>query len=170
VTITTKILPYHDHLKQVEFRWNQETEILAGDLPGVGGEQSTSHTIELGGTQGSYMSLNVQDGILNGIEVVVWPRGHRVEYLVPPKANRIGRLQVTVAGSTGPPGVVELDVPFFCTRDVNGSIVHLVFGARRDVEAVALAKNLIAEVDKAGYLAGLWLIDIPRFPGAKENS
>ncbi len=170
MTITTKVLPHNDDLRQMEFRWNQETEILAGDLPGLVAEENASHTIELGGTQGSYMSLNVQDGILTGIEVVVWPRGHRVEDLSPPEATRIGRLQVTVAGETASPDVVELDVPFFCTRDVNESRVHLAFGARRDVEAVALAKNLIAEIDRQGNLAGLWLTEIPRFPGARENS
>lgn len=170
MTITTKVLPHNDDLRQMEFRWNQETEILAGDLPGLVAEENASHTIELGGTQGSYMSLNVQDGILTGIEVVVWPRGHRVEDLSPPEATRIGRLQVTVAGETASPDVVELEVPFFCTRDVNESRVHLAFGARRDVEAVALAKNLIAEIDRQGNLAGLWLTEIPRFPGARENS
>jgi hypothetical protein len=170
VTIATKLLPYHEDLQQVEFRWNQETEILAGNLPGVVDGEGATHTIELGGTQGSYMSLNVQDGILAGIEVVVWPRGHRVESLSPPEVTRIGRLQVTVAGAKASPGVVELEVPFFCTRDINDSRVHLAFGARRDVEAVALAKNLIAEIDKEGNLAGLWLTDVPRFPGARENN
>lgn len=170
MTIATKLLPHHDDLQQVEFRWNQETEILAGDLPGVVDEESAAHTIELGGIQGSYMSLNVQDGILAGIEVVVWPQGHRVENLSPPEATRAGRLQVTVAGATASPGVVELDVPFSCTRDVNDARVHLAFGAQRGVEAVALAKNLIAEIDKEGNLVGLWLTDVPRFPGARENS
>ncbi|KPJ88266.1 MAG: hypothetical protein AMS18_13560 [Gemmatimonas sp. SG8_17] len=170
MTIATKVLPYHDDLQQVEFRWNHETEILVGDLPGVVDGENAPHTIELGGTQGSYMSLNVQDGILTGIEVVVWPRGHRVEDLSPPEVTRTGRLQVTVAGATASPGVVELDVPLFCTRDVNESRVHLAFGSRRVVEVVALAKNLIAEIDKEGDLAGIWLTDVPRFSGARENS
>jgi hypothetical protein len=33
---------------------------------------------------------------------------------------------------------------------------------------VRLAGNLLADLDRAGELAGFWLLDVPAFPPARE--
>ena len=103
------------------------------------------------------------------MEVVVWPQGETVREMSLPSTDRKGRLRVLPDGTISDSGVVELEVPLSCTRAEDQSKVHLVLGRPGKVEVVALAENLLVDVDEGGELAGIWLIGVPPFPTVKET-
>jgi hypothetical protein len=169
VTISIQVLPLEGELPQAQFQWDFKTEILVSTISHRESDELVSRTLQLGGSHGSYVSLNLEDGFLAGIEVVVWPQGDVVDQLNLPIAERSGRLRVDLGGYGNPPGVIELDTPLSCTRTSDESRVHLAFGRHDSIEVVSLAENLWAEIDDKGLLAGLWLADVPPFPEDKET-
>ncbi len=169
MTIATHVLPIDGELPQVGFHWDSKTGILAGTILDSRDRETNSRTVELGGSLGSYVSLNLVNDVLAGVEVVVWPKGDTVDDLEIPDAGRHGQLKVSAAGPGDQPAVVEFQAPITCTRAADESRLHLVLGSPESVEVVALADKLLAELDLSGQLAGLWLVDVPPFPDVKET-
>jgi hypothetical protein len=169
VTIETQIVPLDGELPRVSFRWDSKTEILAGAMAPQSGTGSGSRTIELGGSHGSYLSLDLVDNMLAGIEVVVWPQGDVVDHLDVPSPDRRGMLRVIRGGSGNDPAVVELGQPLSCLRTADESTVHIRLSGADSGGVVAVADNLLAEIDVAGQLTALWLLDVPPFPGVKKT-
>lgn len=169
MTIPIQVLPLEGELPRADFHWDSKTEMLASTI--IYGEPAGSdfRTLELGGAHGSYVSLNLVNGLLTGIEIVVWPQGEIVDELSTPSAARNGQLKVDLSGHGNTAAVVELDGPLSCLRTADESRVHLSFQREVSTEVVALAHNLMADVDDRDRLAGLWLVDVPPFPEAKET-
>jgi hypothetical protein len=169
VTIPIQILPLEGELPQADFHWDSKTEILGSTITRQEATGSDARTLQLGGSHGSYVSLNLVDGCLAGVEIVVWPQGEIVDELGTPVAARKGQLKVSLSGLGNTSGVVDLDGPLSCTRTADESRVHVSFQRDVSTEVVALADNLLADVDEGGRLVGLWLVDVPPFPEAKET-
>lgn len=168
VTIATEILPLEDELPLAAYRWDSKTEILAATLDSQPTGERDFRTVQLGGSQGAYVSLILVEDLLVGIEVVVWPHGEVVSELAAPPAERSGRLKVDSRGEVTRSAVVDLDKPLSCARTADESRVHIVFAKPESSEVVALAQNLFAEIGDAGRLAGFWLVGVPPFPEMKE--
>ncbi len=150
-------------LSHFEFRWDQGTEILSGVTAAVG-ERGCTGSIELEDEAGAVISLDLKLGLLCGIEVVVWPRTETVESLTPPQPRRQGRMTVPERRSQPGLAVLEADVRLTARRNADETVVHLGLSTAECADVVALADNLLLELDSKGELAGFWLLDVPPFP------
>ncbi|NIM52387.1 MAG: hypothetical protein GTN62_13850 [Gemmatimonadales bacterium] len=156
--------PLSGELPRVQFRWDAETEILSGALEHVEGARGLTGSIELEDAKGSIITLDLTGGVMRALEVVVWPSTKIVPGLTPPAAEREGRLIVPSRVSQPGIALLEVDVTLFAEWTPDQSVIHLQVGTRRRSEAVALADNLVLELDGSGELAGFWLLNVPPFP------
>ncbi|HWP38883.1 MAG TPA: hypothetical protein VNL18_15160 [Gemmatimonadales bacterium] len=153
-------------LPTIRYRWDPETEILSGHLEGLDGGRGLTGSIELEGKDGSFIVLDVADGVMRGLEIVVWPETETAA-IVPPDVVQQGRLLISTRVSQ--PGIasVELETRLLARRSEDGSTIHVRVGARRKVQATRLADGLILELDRRGDIAGFWLLGVPRLDVAE---
>ena len=71
----------------VEYRWDADTDILTARLRGANGRTGMSGSVELEGSDGSWLILDVASGCIDGVEVAVWPDVHKRRGLAPPAAE-----------------------------------------------------------------------------------
>ncbi len=161
-----KIEPLDGDLPTLAYAWDAETEILSCHLD-VEGARGLTGSIELEDAQGAVLTLDFSNGVLRGLEVVIWPETARAN-LDPPTATEQGRL--VVPGRPSQPGiaVLEIDTVLWAEAAPDESTIHIGIGRRRPVRGVALADHLLTEVDEQGDLAGFWLLSVPPFPQERE--
>jgi len=147
-------------LPQVAWRWEPETDILAGVIePSPAG---AAGSLELSGHDGSVAVVDLVDGIIAGLDIVVWPEVSTVPGLTPPVAARSGAVRVGAGNGARPAGPsVELEVAMAVRVSPAEEVIHLRVGAPRPAAAVRLADHLLVELDDAGGLAGFWLLAVP---------
>jgi len=138
--------------------------ILSGIAEVEAGRGMTG-SVELEDRSGAVVTLDFAGGVLRGVEIVVWPKATTVPDLRAPAADRHGRLVVPQRPSQPGVAVLEVDVALSIRRSPDESVMRLGVGSRQAVERVAVAENLLIELDGEGELAGFWLSDIPPFPG-----
>lgn len=156
-------------LPSVTFKWDPETEILAGHFKGASKAEGLTGSVELEGSDGSFALLDVAGGRLRGLEVVVWPETQTVAGLTPPPAGQRGQLVLPARKSQ--PGVasVEVDTLMLAEKAPDDSVIHLRVGPARKVRTVQVADNLMLELDDGGEIAGFWLSKVPPFPQVEEG-
>jgi hypothetical protein len=78
--------------------------------------------------------------------------------------------RIRIPTRTSQPGLaaVEVDTAIRATADQAERTIHFRIGAARQVKALRLAKDLLLEVDAKSRIAGLWLLNVPPFPAAKQ--
>ena len=142
------------------FRWDAETEILAGrvDLPGEDSGFTGSWELESHG--GAVVTLETVSGVLCGIEVVVWPEVDEPARLVPPHDAAPGRV-ILEPPDRNAKGLIEIETPI--SASAREDVVHFVFAPAR-ARTVRVAENVLADLDSAGHLTGVWLVDVPPYP------
>jgi hypothetical protein len=151
-------------LPAVEYRWDADTDILTALLgAGVKGD-GMSGSVEVEGSDGSWLIFDVSSGRIAGIEVAVWPDVRKVGALVPP-ADAAPAL-VTIPARASQPGVASLEVDTRVVADADASerTIHFRFGAARSMHAVRVAQDMIFDVDESDRIAGVWLLNVPPFP------
>jgi hypothetical protein len=164
-----RVEPLSGKLPSVTFKWDPETEILAGHFKGVGKAEGLTGSVELEGADGSFALLDVAGGRLRGLEVVVWPETQTVDGLTPPAAAQRGRLVLPARKSQ--PGIASVEVETLITAEKapDDSVIHLRIGPARRVRTVQVADNLTLELDDASEIAGFWLSQVPPFPQMEEG-
>ena len=162
--LAAHIEPLKGELPRIPFRWDPETEILSGEFKLSGSAKGLTGSIELAGSDGSFVLLDVESGALRGVEVVVWPESDIVDGLTPPAVDERGRLIIPSRASQPGIAAVEVNAVLSARRSADESVIHLRSGPYRSVKPVHLADNLIAEIDGAGEIAGFWLLNVPPFP------
>jgi hypothetical protein len=167
--LAAQVLALNGPLPTVQFTWDAETEILSGRLAGVDAGTGLTGSVELEGKDGSFVVLDVSDGVMRGLEIVVWPRVDGVPSLAAPEVEATGRL--CIASRASQPGIaaVEMETALLIERSPDEATLHLRVGARRRVTATRLGDGLILEVDRRGEIAGFWLLGVPRFTAAEES-
>jgi hypothetical protein len=146
----------------VAYRWDVDTEILSVrvDAPVPDG---VTEVIELTGTDGSWLLLDLADGAIHGVEVAVWPTDIFTMALRRPGEIEHVRAHMHADRASGAAGVdrpVELSVE----RDDSGRTMHLTVGPARESRTVQLAQSLLLDVDPLDEIAGIWLLDVPPLP------
>jgi hypothetical protein len=159
-----RVEPFEGPLARVPFQWDPQTEILTGALPGDDGARGFTGSVELEDPNGAVITLDVLNGALRAIEVVVWPRVKQVETLVPPRAKRTAKVRFSSRPSQPGIGVVEVDTSLSARRSSDESVIHLRVAPGRRSEAVAIAENVLLDLDARGEVIGFWLCDVPPFP------
>jgi hypothetical protein len=162
--IAVHVEPGTDELPSVEYRWDSDTDILTATLNGGVKGQGMSGSVEIEGSDGSWLIFDVSGGRIAGVEVAVWPDVRKVGTLTPP-ADAAPSL-VTLPARRSQPGVAALEVNTHLVADADASerTIHFRFGVARSMRHVRVAKDLIFDVDDANHIAGVWLLNVPPFP------
>ncbi|MGH7584521.1 MAG: hypothetical protein ACREL5_14995 [Gemmatimonadales bacterium] len=148
-------------LPALHWNWDAETDILSGSLSPTPHGAGYTGTVELNDDEGSVAVLDVINGVLCGLDIVVWPEITPLAGLAAPVEARTG--QVVVPSRTAKRGVaaLEFDTTLTMSADPAERTFHLRIGMRRPVEPVRIADRFLVEVDSAERLAGFWLEDVP---------
>ena len=141
--LPASIVPGITVFPQILWHWESETDILSGSY----------HVPRRG------ESLDVVNGELTGLDIVIWPDVETVTELNPPAPQVAGK--VTLPPSEQPRQIEE---PLSVTVDGLERTFHLRIGAPRPVTVVQVADHLLIEVDTSDQLAGFWLTGVPPFP------
>ena len=150
---------------KVSYRWDAETDILTGAVKGgeKGGSGLTG-SVELEGSDGSFILLDVAGGAICGVEVVVWPDVRTSSTLRVPADVKEGDVVLPTRRSQPSVTAVEVDTALTIETNAAESLFHVRVGPARHIEAVRVADGLLVEVDDQSELAGLWLTSVPPFP------
>ena len=146
----------------VDYRWDEDTDILSakvGDkVPG------RSLSVDVEGSDGSWLILDVADERIRGVEVAVWPTVRRLADLKAP--TDVEEATVKVGSDNDGPAVaaMEVDTPLAAESDDDERIIHFRLGPGRQVRTVRIARDMLLDIDTRDRLAGVWLLDVPPFP------
>jgi hypothetical protein len=162
--IAVHVEPGTSELPAVEYRWDADTDILTATMNAGAKGQGMSGSVEIEGSDGSWLIFDVSGGRIAGVEVAVWPDVRKVAALIPP-ADAVPSL-VTIPGRPSQSGVaaLEIDARLVADADASERTIHFRFGASRSVRAARVAQDLIFDVDDSSHIAGVWLLNVPPFP------
>lgn len=162
--IPIRIEPADGAAPAVEYRWDPDTEILSAQLKPKPTGKGMSGSVELEGTDGSWLILDLTSGRINGVEVAVWPDVQKRNTLQPPTA--VEDVRVSVPTRTSKPGVaaMEVDVPLMAEADEAERVFHFRLGGAKRTRTVRLARDLLLDLDGSSHLVGLWMLNVPPFP------
>ncbi|HEV7366799.1 MAG TPA: hypothetical protein VGN76_13205 [Gemmatimonadales bacterium] len=168
MSMDARIEPLSGALPSINWRWDSETDILSGSFKGNRKSGGLTGTVELTDAEGSVAVLDVTNGVICGLDVVVWPEVTTADLSVPAKLTD-GR--VVLPSRPSRPGVASVEVDTTLSVQTNSaeSVFHLQIGPKRPVECVRAADNFYVEVDQQGGLAGFWLTNVPPFTAMEED-
>jgi hypothetical protein len=164
VNIAVQLEPPNGSLPAVEYRWDTDTDILTARLDAAGDGTGPSGSVELEGTDGAWLILDVVKGRILGLEVAVWPDVQRRTGLTPPTSQEDGRVVVPLQASAPGDVLLEVETPLLAESDETERVIHFRVGMKREVRAVRVGRDLLFELDTQSRLAGLWLLNVPPFP------
>ena len=164
-----RVEPLTATLPTIGWRWDPETDILSGSFKGNRKSGGLTGTVELTDAEGSVAVLDVNNGVICGLDVVVWPEVTTVPDLQVPGKLTDGRVVVPCRPSR--PGVASVEVDTTLSVQTNSSRASSIsrIGARRPVEVVRVADNFHIEVDQNGGLAGFWMSNVPPFTAFEDE-
>jgi hypothetical protein len=164
LNVAVHIEPASSPCPAVEYRWDADTDILLARLDGASSGMGMSGSVELEGSDGSWLIIDVSAGRIRGVEVAVWPDVHKRPALVPPVS--IEDATIVIPSRASQPGVasLEVDTAIMCEADGDERLIHFRVGQKRDVRTVRLGRDLLIELDTQSRIAGLWLMNVPPFP------
>jgi hypothetical protein len=164
----SRIEPLAGALPALAWRWDAETDILSGAFKVNRTGTGLTGTVELTDEVGSIAVVDVHNGVICGVDIVVWPEvGTASELAVPDKLTD-GRVVVSAKAAKSGVSSLEINAPLAVTTNRSETVFHLCIGPRREVDAVRVADHLLVEVDRSGALAGFWLTDVPPFPAEED--
>jgi len=165
------IEPLDGKLPKVSYRWDPETDILSVACKGMPKATGMNGTVDLEGSDGSFVLLDVAGGLLRGLDVVTWPDDIRtVETVTPTDSAKEARVVFPTRRSQPSIAAVEVDTALTVDKNQTESVFHIRVGRSRTVTLVRVADNLLVELDKQSRLAGLWLLDVPPFPNVEATA
>jgi len=162
MTVETRLEPVAGALPVIAWHWDPETDILSGGFHVDDGAGGLDGSVEFADDEGSVAVVDVVQGVVCGLDVVVWPEVHVLPELVPPDAPT-GRVVVPAGSSRPGTASLEVDSTLSLATNRDESVFHLRIGTRRDVAPVRVADHLIIELDHKRRLAGFWLTAVPPF-------
>jgi hypothetical protein len=166
VNIAVELEPAAGSPPAVEYRWDTDTDILTARIDPADGGNGASGSVELEGTDGSWLILDVAHGRISGLEVAVWPDVHTRPTLAPPSAVEDARVLVSLRSSKAEPLSLEVNTPLVAEADAAERVIHFRVGAKREVRTVRLGCDLLLDLDPQSRIAGVWLLNVPPFPSS----
>jgi hypothetical protein len=164
-----RVEPLTGGLPSISWRWDPETDILSGAFKGNRKTGGLTGTVELTDAEGSVAVLDVNNGVICGLDVVVWPEVSTVPDLKVPAQLTDGRVVLPSDSSRAAVSSVEVDTTLSVQTDSTESVFHLRIGPRRPIEVVRVADTFYVEVDPQGGLAGFWMTNVPPFTAFEEE-
>jgi hypothetical protein len=164
VNLAVQLEPSAGSPPAVEYRWDADTDILTARLQALEGGTGQSGSVELEGTDGSWLILDVTRGRITGLEVAVWPDVRKSPALAPPSLVEDARVVVPLGASQPGPVLLEVEAPLLAESDDAEQLIYFRVGVKRPVRTVRLGRDLLLDLDPQGRIAGLWLLNVPPFP------
>jgi hypothetical protein len=160
-----RVEPFSGPLPSIGWRWDAETDILSGAFKDNRKGGGLTGTVELTDAEGSVAVLDVNQGVICGVDVVVWPEVTTIADLQGPNKDKVSAGRVVIPSRPSRPGVasVEVDTTLSVQTNPSESVFHLQIGPTRAVQVVQVATNFYAEIDADDELAGFWLTGVPPF-------
>jgi hypothetical protein len=149
----------------VEYRWDTDTDILTANLRRRASSDGASGSVEIEGTDGSWLILDLGGGSIQGVEVAVWPEVRKRPSLTPPGEATDGR--VMVGSSDNGIASIEMNTAIMAEADESERTIHFRLGPARQTKAVRIAQDILIDVDGKNRIAGVWLLGVPPFPDAQ---
>jgi hypothetical protein len=164
-----RVEPLTGALPSIGWRWDPETDILSGSFKGNRKAGGLTGTVELTDAEGSVAVVDVNNGVICGLDMVVWPEVATVSELRVPAQLTTGR--VVLPSNPGRTSIssVEVDTTLSVRTNAAESVFHVRIGAKRAVEVVQVADSFYVEVDQQGGLAGFWMTNVPPFTAFEEE-
>jgi hypothetical protein len=122
--------------------------------------------VGLEGDDGSWLILDLSNGGINAIEVAVWPDVRHLAGLAPPAT--VDEAMVSIPARRSQPVVTSLEVDTALTADADPRerIFHFRVGRPATSRTIRLARDLLLDVDAESHITGVWLLNVPPFPGS----
>lgn len=165
MNIPVRIEPWAGSPAPVAYRWDEDTDILTAQVGGARVGRSLSVDVE--GSDGSWLILDVSDDRIRGVEVAVWPTVQKRSDLRPPEETESAHVKVGRDSATNPVNAVEVDTPVAAESDQDERTIHFRLGHGREVRTVRIARDMLLDIDNRDRLAGVWLLDVPPFPASQ---
>jgi len=164
VNVAVRLDPADAVVPTVQYRWDEDTDILTATVAVDGEGEGMSGSIGVEGSDGSWLIFDVVSGCIRGVEVAVWPEVKKRTVLAPP--SDVETASVRLPSRRSQPGLaaLETDTTLMAEADREERTIHFRIGKRRSVRTVRLARDLLLEVDERDYLAGVWLLNVPPSP------
>ena len=164
-----RVEPLGGSLPSIAWRWDPETDIHSGAFKGNRKSGGLTGTVELTDAEGSVAVLDVNNGVICGLDVVVWPEVTSHSDIQVPAQLTEGRVVLASGGSRAAVSSVEVDTSLSVETNATESVFHLRIGPRRPVEVVRAADNFYVEMDAQGGLGGFWMTNVPPFMAYEEE-
>src|SRR5438128_6412323 len=87
MNIAVQLEPAASTTSKVEYTWDADTDILSAQVSPRTSGDGLSGSVELEGSDGSWVILDVAAGHINGVEIAVWPEEVRKLPVLAPPAN-----------------------------------------------------------------------------------
>lgn len=162
--IPIQVEPATNGTPSVDYRWDPDTEILSAQLNPRSSGVGMSGSVEVEGSDGSWLILDVTSGRINGVEVAVWPDVHTRSALAPPKGVTDAAVLVPSRKSKSDLTALEVETPVSAEADESERVFHFTLGRSKAARTVRFARDILIDVDSSNNLAGLWLLNVPPFP------
>ena len=164
VKIPIQVEPAAGSAPEVEYRWDPDTEILSAQLNPRPSGNGMSGSVELEGSDGSWLILDIASGRIHGIEVAVWPDVRTRSTLQPP--GKVEDARILVPTRRSQPGIASLEVetPLVAETDEGERLFHFTLGRPKQTRTLRVARDLLLDVDPSSHLVGVWMLNVPPFP------
>jgi hypothetical protein len=165
VSIAVRVEPILGAPSDVEYRWDTDTDILTANLRARVDGEGASGSVEIEGTDGSWLILDLNGGSIQGVEVAVWPEVRKRSSLAPPPELTDGRIMV----GTNDDAIasIEMNTALLAEADDGERTIHFRLGPPRQMKTVRIARDILIDVDGRDRIAGVWLLGVPPFPEAQ---
>jgi uncharacterized protein YuzE len=162
VSIAVRIEPLGSTPCDVEYRWDTDTDILTANLLARAVSEGASGSVEIEGSDGSWLILDLNGGSVHGVEVAVWPEVRKRSSLTLPGEITDGR--VMVGGTDNGIASIEMNTALAAEADEAERTIHFKLGPPRQTTTVRIGRDILIDVDGRNRIAGVWLLAVPPFP------
>ncbi len=164
MTIALELQPASGTSPAVHYRWDTETDIFTATLSSPTQLRAPSGAVEIEGSDGTWLVLDLEGRRLVGVEVALWPDVHRNSALAAPREVENAQILVPPPASGHAAAIAEVEAPVRAEADDAERLVHFRIGDRREIRSVRVGSDLLLDVDRQGCLAGLWFLNMPPYP------
>ena len=95
----------------------------------------------------------------------MWPDVRKRATLEPPDAAETAQAVVRAAGPRGQVTSLELSTPVLAEADQSERTIHFRLGDQRRARTLRVGRDLLLDLDAQSRIAGVWLLNVPPFPG-----
>lgn len=165
MSIAVRVEPVNGTPSDVEYRWDTDTDILTANVRARTVSEGASGSVEIEGSDGSWLILDLSGGCIHGVEVAVWPEVRKRPTLLPPAEVTDGRIMM--GGSDNGLAAIEMNTAIAAEADDAERTIHFRLGPSRQTKTVRIARDILIDVDGKDRIAGVWLLGVPPFPDAQ---